>query len=182
MGGRGSTYRGGSAGASASELSAIAEYSMTGYSGTNYNLRNQNNTKEADLISSGLNKSEKFTGRVYRGLRFDNQSAFDNFKSTLNVGGTFQDRAFMSTSKDQNIASRFYNSDPLGMAKGRVKFIISAKGKKGSDLGGIGIKKAEGEVLFNKKAKFKITGKKVVTERDRYGDKIKVLKVTMIEI
>jgi hypothetical protein len=182
MGGRGSSSIGSGGEATSSELTAIGEYSMTSFSGTNTTLRGGGNSNDADLISSGLSKSDKFTGKVYRGLRFDSQSSFDTFKSNLKVGGTFKDKAFLSTSRDQKTASRFYNSDPLGLGKGRVKFVISAKGKKGVELNKIGIKKSEKEVLFNKNAKFKITSKKTVTERDRYGDKIKVLKVTMTEI
>ena len=91
-----------------------------------------------------------FEGTVYRVVTFENEETAQQFLRGIPCGSTFQDQAFMSTSKSE---SRFAN--PEG-GKRVVQFVVASKT-------GVNIKKFsahedEDEVLFRPKALFRVHG------------------------
>jgi hypothetical protein len=173
-------------GITSKEKESISYYSQTGFNEINTAMRkgeiNENIINDINSMNSAIEKSSKYSGKTYRGLRFDNADKYRNFIGELKEGGIFQDKAFLSTSQKEDIASRFYNSDPLGLAKGRVKFEIYGKGNSGASMSDLIGRSNEGEVLFKSNTKFRIRSIQEIVERDRYGESINVIKILLDEI
>lgn len=116
-------------------------------------------TDYADLLASGLAKGEKFKskthGHLFRGEDYSGNPAqlekrLGQFSEAFQTGKPVQIDSFLSTSRNQEIASQNF--------KGQIQMVVNAKGKNGVEL----IKAAlpgnryEEEVLFNRGARFKV--------------------------
>lgn len=105
-----------------------------------------------EAIKKGALTSKTIT---YRGIRKDFAAKYIN----MDVGQTFSDTGYFSTSTEQFIAENFANPDPFVK---QLPVIMKVTGKKGSnaifmpDVSDDGI---ESEVLFGRDQKFKITKK-----------------------
>jgi|GEM_PF-5895901 len=137
------------------ERNAIEDYTTDKFQTVNKALRNdgplKGETKEiVSRIDSALEKAPKYKGgAVFR--KFD---ADDTLIAQLQVGKTFSDKAFISTSKDK----------PAFVPKGTVALQIV--GKSGVDISSLSLHgAAEKEVLFPRDAKFKV----VKTKQHEHG-------------
>ena len=104
---------------------------------------------EIELVRSGLSKLKAKPGVVYRG-RLMSEREFANLATP---GARYSDRAFMSTSEELNIASRFIG----GSGDGLVRVILKIDGRSGRSLNRLN-GKDEMEVLFPPEIKFEVTG------------------------
>ena len=105
--------------------------------------------KETALIKKAIDRTNSESGIFYRGVRGD----FAEQLKKLNVGETFVEKSFMSTSSDADVAKKFAGDEGVIMkikskgGPGKSIFISS------SEFGG------ESETLFNVNSKLKLVKK-----------------------
>jgi hypothetical protein len=144
------------------ERNAIEDYTTDKFQAINKALRSDaplagENKKIVSRIDSALAKANKYKGpAVFR--KFD---ADESLIAQLQVGKTFSDKAFISTSKDP----------PAFIPRGTVGLQIV--GKSGVDISALSLHgSAEKEVLFPRNTKFKV----VKAQQGKYGGWIAILQ------
>jgi len=159
-------------------------YSRTGYAKINDNLRSgeipsvasgvslEEVVQHKDNILKHLNRSTKYTGTAYRGMRFPWEGPeYENFVSKLRIGDVVTDKGFVSFSKDAKNVKRFTS------IKNSIGFEV--KSKTGVDITSHG-RKFEQEVLFASNSKFKV--KELSSKTIEYGSKTKRNKYDVLWI
>lgn len=102
-----------------------------------------------EKASEGLRSLPDYKGETYRGTALSNEIV-----EKMQVGGTYSDKGFLSTTSDKNIADTFSGSN-AGTGKTQVFFTID--GKHGKDISSASKFGNEKEILFNPSSKFRIT-------------------------
>lgn len=103
----------------------------------------------AKEANDGLKALPNYSGETYRGTALPTDVV-----DKLKVGGTYSDKAFLSTSSSKEVAEGF-SSRSIPENTQRVLFTI--EGKYGKDISKASEYKSEKEVLFSPSSKFKIT-------------------------
>jgi hypothetical protein len=156
------------------ERAAIKTYTESNYAQINAYLRgirktiSEENEGVIKELSTFIESAPKVTAESFRGLTLDEYS-FPEFKN-LKKGEYFTDKAFMSSSYDKSIATKFGGS--------QYTVEMSIKGKNGVLIEGLSDAKAEKEIIFGKSSKFEIKDIKIKEKVGIYG---KIL-LSLIEI
>lgn len=119
-----------------------------------YALRNGEKVGSAKELKSVIDRTKGEAGTYYRGVSGD----YANELRNMNVGDTFTDKGFASSSLDRNVAQRFTRNDGLiitiisdgGFGTGMQIFSNNSNNLKYLD---------EQEFLFNQNSKFRILSK-----------------------
>jgi hypothetical protein len=121
-----------------------------------------NRVEEMDAVFAAYKRPENNARRLYRTVQLN-----DDIKQ-LEVGDSFTDKSYMSTSLDPDLMLCFNGSDKESV----VYEIISRNGvpvHKSEDFSG-SVTHAEREVLLNRDSKFTVVGKRQVTFKSSYPD------------
>lgn len=165
------------------EFEAMRKYKSSYYGLLNRNLREGTKLHEVvepvyHGLKSGIRHSPKYEGRVYRGMSFENKIDFDDFRNKMQQGHYTHDKAFISTSKDDDLAFGFAED------KYKVFIRINAKGKNGVDTNKVmklkGIEAKEQEVIFNSGSSFKI--EEITEEMSKTTGEIISLTIKLTEL
>lgn len=150
--------RSGSGSKSSKNLSSSEEYAIhhyvqpsdspTGFLNLNKSLRSGKTLSsdqkiQVERLDSAIQKSPKFEGRTYRGVRFDSPTEKEAFLEAHAEGKEVEMSQYTSTSKNSSVAS------------GSVRIVM--EGRSGADISEISKDKAEQEVLYPRNTKFKVT-------------------------
>ena len=162
-------------GYSESEARKLQE-TMLDYLGGDYGAYTKGKKKkEADVIDKGLEQMPKFDGGIYRGMYFEDGVAdFKKFEE-LDIGDEIGMKSISSWSSREEVASRYgcVTTDDINTVMLSCKTNKSAVGVQHISKWG----KKEAEVLAPSTAKWKVTGKKIVTKYDYIKDRYtKLLK------
>lgn len=161
---------------SKADKEALIDYTGPGFAVMNKIMRQKSmENKDKDDMAIGRIAAVKraltkqglscFTGRVHRGITLASEEALKNFQNEhLRAGGTFQDPAFLSTSKSAAAA--------FGKQRLSVQFEIMSK--TGRSVERYSVHPKEEEVLFAPKTLFRIHSVEEAEEQS--------LKVVMEEI
>lgn len=156
-------------------LAAINAYTQSTVSGNkgatyreiNKRLRNYSYNDYVDiassLISLGLKDLPTYNGVVYRGTHMSYKKLEELYLN--NLGGTIQEKAFLSSSMFIDTPIKFLSYD--GIPKSHKKIMFEIQHKNGKDISKISefngkfVKENQHEILFDKGTKFKIASIKV---------------------
>ena len=144
------------------EDQAIAIRAYTGSSFKNMNSYLRDGGKRLDEYSKedardksmkateGLRGTPSYEGDVYRGTALRNEIV-----EKMEVGGTYSDKGFLSTSTDRDTAENFkdVNQKPAETHTPTILYIDSNRGK---NVKPVSLHKREDEILFEPSTKFKI--------------------------
>ena len=154
-------------------VSDIDRKALKSYTGESFNQINgyerglrrtisEENQKISSQLQTFIESAPKVTAESYRGIALDEYS-FPKFKALLK-GDIFTDEAFMSTSYDKVIASKFGTHTLYSVE-------MTIKGKSGVLIEGFSDAKREKEILFGKGSSFKVSSVKL-TEKKGISGKI----------
>ncbi|WP_370089272.1 ADP-ribosyltransferase [Ekhidna sp.] len=149
---------------SVEELTSIYHYTTDAYYDLNRALRGLDPmTEQFDAFNKALNKSmdklPKYSQPVYRGTVLP-ESVLAKYKNAFDNGSEVIEDAFMSTSKDLDVAKSF--ADDFAQT-GETKVFLEINGKNGVDIEDISAygpsfdpSYSESEILFKSGSKFKV--------------------------
>lgn len=167
------------------EYFSISNYKNMDYSSYNTYLRigeiyGKHTPARVKLMVSGLRKLKSVQGKSYRGTSFEDYP--DLFTSYTKIGDIVSDPGFFSTSVSRKVAESFLTDN--GEEFLMLMVIEGQNGKDLSGIGGVGIDKAEREILYPAGTKFKIikTNKIRVTYPDYDLDNTEVTEVILKEV
>ncbi len=147
--------------ATENEKNAVDEYTNTGYSTLNKQLRQANpeggvyeaypgeNARTISDLDSFLAKAPKYHGVTYRGISYRSQDGFESFLKDLKDDNILQDQAYGSTSTLTGKADQF-------VAGTSYRVVMKIRGESGVYLGKASSHPGEKEVLFPRNTKFKV--------------------------
>lgn len=147
-------------------LTGITTYTSDNYTTMNAILRsgkfpdndNQTHAGWMSIIRSadiGLEQLAQTDGAGFEGVSVrGTQLSAEMANNLLQVGGTYQDLGFMSSSTDPSVAEGFKNSQAK---PGKVKVMFEIEAKSGVFIDNISAYGGENEVLFRPGTEFKIT-------------------------
>lgn len=104
---------------------------------------------QIENMDNYLAKEPKVKGVFYRGLKFNDGEAYDNFFDEFSNNKIFMDRSFLSATSDQGVIHKFSSENAKFYAS------ITIEGK-GVDVSDISLNPKEKEVLFPRNSKFKV--------------------------
>jgi hypothetical protein len=107
----------------------------------------------ADAINSALRKLPRHPGRSYRGTLLP----YSTYQELLVPGAIFQDRGFLSTSRDPNISVNFSNRHPTPNTEAVFFSIEGYSGRRLLDVFATTYASEE-EILFQKGTRFEVLG------------------------
>ncbi|TPR12344.1 ADP-ribosyltransferase [Apilactobacillus timberlakei] len=161
-------------GLSKKQYKAVGDYSLSGYTDDNTYLRTGKSKKliktkqEVKNIQSALSKFDlKKPITVYRGLNGIGYSKGLNGQPNQ-VGSVYSDKAFQSTSVDQNAAIGFLNTSEKNPDNNILIKLNVPAGKNGAYINSISKSKNEKEYLLNSGKKLVITRIQTVNANVKY--------------
>ena len=147
------------------------------FNGDYANYTNGSKKEEVKNIDECLAKMEPYDGEIYRGLRFEpgQDALFSEFEN-IAVGDEFSMKSVSSWSSSGDVGKRY-----SGFGKENANGVmITCK----SNKTGVGMQHVspwrdeEAEVLAPSTGKWKVTGKKVITQYDALQEKFSKMKPT----
>ncbi len=143
---------------SKTERNAIEDYSTDKFQQINGELRSgklsPENQKIVKSIDSGLAKAEKRSGATIRSFDIPSGKDGDAIRNMLKPGAEFSDAGYVSTRKVPSL------TDKIGFVEKKTqanRVILKVVGKNGVDITEVSLNKQEGEVLYPRGTKFKVS-------------------------
>ena len=120
-------------------------------------------------ISEMLKDAPKYEGTSYRAVDgFNNRSVNKTFGG-LQVGDTFTDKGFGSTSSDNEIFT-----DMAFRGVGKSNYKIETEGKSGVAIASVSGKPSEHEILFDKNSTFEVKSHEIMADDSHYIKAVEV--------
>ncbi len=140
------------------EQGAVEDYTGDQFQQVNGELRGQRESTKSTKrivkqVDSFLDKSPKHEGSTIRSFTAS-PADFEGIAKQLDQGGEFSDAAFLSTKKTPSVTDR---SSFANKAPPENHVVIRVNGKTGVDISKMSRNPGEGEVLFPRDTKFRVT-------------------------